>query len=67
MYMHLIFDLDGAIVDPDSGLQNIAHVYIEDGKPYSVALDKVDLSVHVDQNSYYKLQLLESDAGNPKS
>ncbi|XP_055305205.1 poly [ADP-ribose] polymerase 1-like [Sitodiplosis mosellana] len=56
---------DGAIVDPGSRLQNIAHVYITDEKPYSVALDKVELSVHKDQNSYYKLQLLESDA-DPK-
>lgn len=32
---------------------------------YSVTLDKVELSAHKDQNSYYKLQLLESDA-DPK-
>lgn len=60
------FGLDGAIVDPDSCLQDTAHVYIANEKLYSVALDNVDLSPHVDKNSYYKLQLLESDADNPK-
>lgn len=58
--------IDGAIVDPDSGLQHKAHVFIADGKLYSVALDKVDMTTRTDQNSYYKLQLLESDSVNPR-
>lgn len=58
--------LDRAILYPGSGLEYVAHVYILDGKkPCSVALDKVELSTHKDQNSYYKLQMLESDA-DPK-
>lgn len=60
-----LFGLDRGIVEPGSGLQNTAHVYILDKKPYSVALNKVELSVHKDQNAYYKLQILESDA-DPK-
>lgn len=61
-----IFGLDCGIVNPGSRLEHIAHVYIADGKPCSVALDKVDLTTQINQNSYYKLQLLESDEENPR-
>lgn len=50
---------DGAAVDPDSGLEDIAHVY-KDGKlKYFAILGLVDIAK--DKNSYYKIQLLESD------
>lgn len=63
-----IFNLDKAVVDPDSGLQHMAHVYDSGEKLYSAALTKVDLSVHVKRNSYYILQLLVSDDDdNPKT
>lgn len=62
-----IFDLDGAIVDSDSKLQDSAHVYRNNsGRLYSATLDNVDLSSTVDKNSYYKLQLLESDRNDPR-
>lgn len=57
---------DEAVVHPDSDLQNVAHVYKLDGKLYSVNATKVDLSPEIDKNSYYILQLLESDDDNPK-
>jgi predicted DNA-binding WGR domain protein len=52
---------DGAVVDPDSGLENEAHVLLEnDSKdPYACVLGMVDISRG--SNSYYKLQLIESD------
>ena len=51
----------GAAVDPDSGLEDEAHVLIESGtnEPFSCVLGMVD--VMRGTNSYYKLQLLESD------
>ncbi|XP_045534618.1 poly [ADP-ribose] polymerase-like [Papilio machaon] len=50
----------GMDVDLNSGLENIAHVYKEQNNYYSVVLSKT----HVDdnKNSFYKLQLLESDS-----
>ncbi|XP_074645175.1 poly [ADP-ribose] polymerase 1-like [Tubulanus polymorphus] len=52
----------GAAVDPDSGLMDKAHI-LQDrgGDPMSVVLGMVDLVKGT--NSYYKLQLLESDKG----
>ncbi|XP_033846745.1 poly [ADP-ribose] polymerase 1 isoform X1 [Periophthalmus magnuspinnatus] len=49
----------GAAVDPDSGLENSAHVLEQGGKMYSATLGLVDIVKGM--NSYYKLQLLEDD------
>ncbi|XP_003971725.1 poly [ADP-ribose] polymerase 1 [Takifugu rubripes] len=49
----------GAAVDPDSGLENSAHVLEQGGKMYSATLGLVDIVRGT--NSYYKLQLLEDD------
>ncbi|XP_077567914.1 poly [ADP-ribose] polymerase 1 [Stigmatopora nigra] len=49
----------GAAVDPDSGLENNAHVLEQNGKMYSATLGLVDIVRGT--NSYYKLQLLEDD------
>ena len=49
----------GAAVDPASGLENSAHVLQEKGGILSVVLGMVDIVRGT--NSYYKLQLLESD------
>ncbi|KAK7907813.1 hypothetical protein WMY93_016425 [Mugilogobius chulae] len=49
----------GAAVDPDSGLENSAHVLEQSGKMYSATLGLVDIVKGM--NSYYKLQLLEDD------
>jgi predicted DNA-binding WGR domain protein len=51
----------GTAVDPDSGLEDKAHVYTESGTKYTVVLSKTDIQTN--KNSYYKLQLLESDKG----
>ncbi|KAM3962867.1 poly-(ADP-ribose) polymerase [Aphomia sociella] len=54
---------DGTAVDPDSNLADCAHVYKDrDGTKYTVILSKTD--VVTQKNSYYKLQLLESDSKN---
>ena len=52
----------GAVVDPDSKLVDIAHVYKNEHGIYNAALCKTD--IQGSKNSYYKLQVLESDAGN---
>ncbi|MBN3280331.1 PARP1 polymerase, partial [Polyodon spathula] len=49
----------GAAVDPDSGLEDGAHVLDQNGKIFSATLGLVDISRGT--NSYYKLQLLEDD------
>ncbi|XP_059573331.1 poly [ADP-ribose] polymerase 1 [Alligator mississippiensis] len=49
----------GAAVDPDSGLEDSAHVFEKGGKIYSATLGLVDIVKGT--NSYYKLQLLEDD------
>ncbi|XP_059048332.1 poly [ADP-ribose] polymerase [Achroia grisella] len=50
----------GSAVDPDSGLTDCAHVYKdEEGTKFTVVLSKTDLVSQ--KNSYYKLQLLQSD------
>ncbi|KAK8763975.1 hypothetical protein V5799_033404 [Amblyomma americanum] len=51
-----------AAVEPDSGLADIAHVYTKGDEIYSSVLGLVDVSHGT--NSYYKLQLLESDNRN---
>ncbi|RWR99229.1 Poly [ADP-ribose] polymerase 1-like protein, partial [Dinothrombium tinctorium] len=54
----------GLVVDPDSGLDHVAHVYKDQNGPYSVVLAKVDIVSN--KNSYYKIQLLESDEAKKK-
>ncbi|XP_063621514.1 poly [ADP-ribose] polymerase [Cydia splendana] len=50
----------GTAVDPDSGLEDVAHVYRDDmGTKYTVVLGKTD--VVAQKNSYYKMQVLEAD------
>uniref|UniRef100_UPI00109F0920 LOW QUALITY PROTEIN: poly [ADP-ribose] polymerase 1 n=1 Tax=Podarcis muralis TaxID=64176 RepID=UPI00109F0920 len=49
----------GAAVDPDSGLEDSAHVFEKGGKIFSATLGLVDITKGT--NSYYKLQLLEDD------
>lgn len=51
-----------AVVEPDSGLSDEAHVYTRDNEIFSSVLGMVDVSKGT--NSYYKLQLLESDRRN---
>ncbi|XP_037946866.1 poly [ADP-ribose] polymerase [Teleopsis dalmanni] len=53
---------DGMAVDPDSSLQDIAHVYIKGKDKYNVVLCMTDIQKN--KNSFYKLQLLESDYKN---
>ncbi|PKU41006.1 poly [Limosa lapponica baueri] len=52
----------GAAVDPDSGLEDSAHVFEKGGKIFSATLGLVDIVKGT--NSYYKLQLLEDDREN---
>lgn len=52
---------NGSAIDPDSGLQDVAHVYRQDGTLYTSTLSFTDIQKN--KNSYYKLQVLESDAG----
>ncbi|KAL1117298.1 hypothetical protein AAG570_004624 [Ranatra chinensis] len=49
----------GNAVDPDSKLEDIAHVYVKDKDVYSVVLGRTDLQSG--RNSYYKIQLLVGD------
>ncbi|KAM7298231.1 poly [ADP-ribose] polymerase 1 [Ixodes scapularis] len=51
-----------AVVEPESGLADVAHVYTRDKEIFSSVLGMVDVSRGT--NSYYKLQLLESDQRN---
>lgn len=48
------------MVDPDSGLENETHVYIQGKIKYFAVLGNTD--IQRDKNSYYKVQLLESDS-----
>lgn len=50
---------DGCVVDPDSQLENIAHVFNEGDLKYYAILNLVDIAAN--KNSYFKMQLLESD------
>ncbi|XP_039295821.1 poly [ADP-ribose] polymerase [Nilaparvata lugens] len=54
----------GTAVDPDSGLQDEAHVYKSGGDIYSVVLGLTD--IQRDKNSYYKMQILESNDSKRK-
>lgn len=54
---------DGLAVDPESGLDDVSHVYVSRNKEkYNVVLSKTDIKQN--KNSYYKIQLLESDNKN---
>lgn len=50
---------DGTVVDPDSGLDNTTHVYVDGNTKFFAILNFTD--IQDDKNSYYKIQLLESD------
>ncbi|CAF0764637.1 unnamed protein product [Rotaria sordida] len=54
---------DGIAVDPDSGLEDTCHVFkdTETGDIYTAVLGLVDITRGT--NSFYKMQLLESDGG----
>ena len=49
----------GGVVDPDSGLEDKAHVLKTKTSMFSVVLGIVD--IQQGRNSYYKLQVLEHD------
>ncbi|XP_055838265.1 poly [ADP-ribose] polymerase [Episyrphus balteatus] len=53
---------DGLAVDPDSGLDREAHVYVDGKDKYSVVLAQTDIQTN--KNSYYKMQLLQADTKN---
>lgn len=50
---------DGTVVDPKSKLQSTTHVYRKDKVLYSCVLGLTDIQKN--KNSFYKLQVLESD------
>jgi poly [ADP-ribose] polymerase len=52
----------GAAVEPDSKLGDVAHVYVNKHGIYNEVLNMAD--IQSGKNSYYKLQVLESDDGN---
>lgn len=60
----VFFFLDGSAVDPECGLADNAHVYCgnaleRQNVKYSAVLGLVDIENN--KNSYYRIQLLESD------
>lgn len=50
---------NGPPVDPESGLDDVAHVYQQGKDKYNAILSLTDLQKQ--KNSYYKIQLLEAD------
>ncbi|XP_022914189.2 poly [ADP-ribose] polymerase [Onthophagus taurus] len=52
----------GTAVDPDSGLEGSAHVYVNGSDKFTAILGLTDIQKQ--KNSFYKLQLLESDKKN---
>ncbi|XP_066991017.2 poly [ADP-ribose] polymerase [Anabrus simplex] len=52
----------GGAVDPDSGLDDVAHVYQEGKDVYNAVLGLTCLQTG--KNSFYKLQVLAADTGN---
>ncbi|XP_063237914.1 poly [ADP-ribose] polymerase [Bacillus rossius redtenbacheri] len=50
----------GTLVDPESGLADVAHVLEQGRNKYCTVLSLTD--IQKGKNSYYKLQVLESDA-----
>lgn len=53
---------EGATVDPESGLQDCAHVYKRGKEKFTVTLVHTDIQTK--KNSYYKLQILKHDKQN---
>lgn len=53
---------DGIAVDPDSGLEDIATVYVKGKDKYTAVLGLTDIQRN--KNSYYKLQVLVSERKN---
>lgn len=53
---------EGGAVDPDSGLQDCAHIYQKGKDKYTVTL--VNTDIQSKKNSYYKLQILKHDKKN---
>lgn len=51
----------GIAIEPSSGLEDVAHVYTSGGTVFNAVLSLAD--VQENKNSFYKLQLLESDVG----
>ncbi|XP_011882597.1 PREDICTED: poly [ADP-ribose] polymerase isoform X2 [Vollenhovia emeryi] len=49
----------GGAIDPDSGLENTAHIYQKGKDKYTVTLGLTDIQSQ--KNSYYKMQILEHD------
>lgn len=54
--------VDGAAVDPSSGLQDFAHVYTDGTLKFFAVLSYTDIQEN--KNSYYKIQLLEGNKNN---
>ncbi|XP_047370272.1 poly [ADP-ribose] polymerase [Vespa velutina] len=52
----------GGTVDPDSGLEDCAHVYQKGTDKFTVTLGLTDIQAK--KNSYYKLQILKHDIQN---
>ncbi|XP_053972152.1 poly [ADP-ribose] polymerase [Hylaeus volcanicus] len=52
----------GGTVDPDSGVEDIAHVYQSGNTKYTVTLALADIQTK--KNSFYKLQILKHDKQN---
>lgn len=50
---------NGGAVDPDSGLEDVAHIFTQGKTKWFAILNNID--IQRDKNSYYKIQLLESD------
>ncbi|KAL5288318.1 PARP1 family protein [Megaselia abdita] len=53
---------DGMAVDPDSGLEDVAKVYVRGKDKYNVVLGLTDIQRN--KNSYYKLQVLVGEKKN---
>lgn len=51
--------IEGTVVDPDSGFEDETHVYTNGKLQFYAVSGRVDIVE--DKNSYYKIQLLESD------
>lgn len=50
----------GTFVDPECGLENVAHVYTEGKDVYTAVLSLTD--VVQGTNKFYRIQILESDS-----
>lgn len=50
---------NGAAIDADSGLADVAHVFRKEGVLYTSVLGLADIQTN--KNSYFKLQVLQSD------